>query len=75
MTEAWFLCVVFLALAITVGDHPIVRVISRWLMFGLTGYLLFSRRTANAFVIFLFITSAALVTIWSVQTARGLFGG
>lgn len=75
MRESWFLGIVILAFGIAVGDHPIVRVIAWWLMFALTGYLLFFRKNRNALVVFAFISSAALVLNWSVQTVLGLFGG
>jgi len=75
MREGWFIGVLILAVGIAVGDNPIVRVISWWLLCALTGYWVFSRKNRNAFVVFLFIASAALVLNWSVGTVRGFGGG
>lgn len=75
MREGWFIGVVILTVGIAVGDHPVVRVISWWLLCALTGYLVLFKKNRNAFVVVWFILSAALVLTSLGGTVRGIMGG
>lgn len=75
MREGWFIGVIILTAGVTVGDNPVVRVISWWLLCALTGCLVLFKKNRNALVVVMFIVSAALVLTWSVGTVRGIMRG